>query len=384
MVQFLPTDRSFLYLASKLADPFCVAYQALRYRLLMPFDHFGKDNHYVDLAKRASILAISSLAAIVGLSFPISTLTFISSLGFGYLSCRAIGFAIQKEGYTHVTLNAPEKVVNNLKIMSWNLCGVAAGFPYEFGGVLPWKDRLPAIVDSIQRADPDILVIQEEYDSELGEALIDKLKNNFSHAYLHLGKSVGGVGSGVMIFSKCKADNFSYENFKNCGYFNKRGFATLEIKTKDNQPVRIIGTHLAYKGLSRPIEEIRQEELLQMFDGLNDKTEIPTILAADTNIERSSTAIDRKYLENFIDQEYVDEEPTCSDNFKAMWRDEPQDMNKMRTIDHVTLLKTKDSESWNNIQMIYDKSIKAFHSNSEPYEALSDHQPIIATMNFLS
>lgn len=388
-------DRFFLNIASKLADPFAAAYEALRYRTVMPLRRFGGDPSFVcETAKRISIVAGAVFAASMCIAFPLTVGPFAAAgtlaLGIGHLACRSIGFALQRNGYTHVRLNAPEKeTAGSLKVMSWNICGIGGGFSYEFGGVIPWQKRLESVVATVQTADPDVLVIQEEYDTALGEALIGRLKNHYAHAYFHLGQSVGGVGSGVMIFSKCATHRFAYEDYKNCGYFNRRGFATLEIKAKpaDEEPAfRIIGTHMAYKGISQPIYEIRKNELEQIFTGLNERQPadaIPTIFAGDTNIERSSDEIDRKYLAGFIAQEYMGG-PTCSDDLKEEWKGRPVDPANLRTIDHVSLIRSSDQLPLpvriDGVRLQYDERFKSFQPDDEPALALSDHHPIVATV----
>jgi len=172
-------DRNCFYLASLCAEPFCKAFELLRYRLVMSIDP-TKFDHYPtvmqDVAYRSSIVAGAVFFTYVGLSMPMMTLLGVGVVGIASKVFRAIGCYLQKDGYTHMSGKVLEKPVGtDLKVMTWNILGLCGGMHYDHGGVVAWPLRLDRIVQQIKSEDPDVLVLQEIYDGALGEALVAQL-----------------------------------------------------------------------------------------------------------------------------------------------------------------------------------------------------------------
>lgn len=197
-------DRSFLDLSSKMTEPFCSLWGLLRFRLIAPLDPQKFDNctsKMKEIATRVFIGLSAVLGSLLIVAMPMPILGGAIALGTISKALRAIGFALQNGGFTHARGAAPEKELDPLnpwiKIMSWNLCAVGGGMSLNHGGVVDWRLRLDAIVRRIKNEDPDVLILQEVYDTAFGEALIERLNSNYAHFYLHLGPNIwGSVGGG--------------------------------------------------------------------------------------------------------------------------------------------------------------------------------------------
>jgi endonuclease/exonuclease/phosphatase family metal-dependent hydrolase len=314
---------------------------------------------------------------------PLPCFLAIATFGVGSKIFRAIGLALQKENFTHVLGNAPEKELDGkVKIMNWNVCGIGGGFSYDHGGVIDWRSRLDRIVEKIEQEDPDVLVLQEVYDASLGEALIERLTNRYAHFFFHLGKTIMGSVGGCMVLSKCGIHYFSNTDFSTNNWKLKRGFSILEIKAspQDNLPIaRIIGTHLIHtddekgrsnrlKQISQIIEHIRKEKLA-----------LPTFLAGDLNIERDGE--EGKVLLPYLHHGFTQPEPTCTNRLVWQWDRNAQSVWN-ETIDYISLFKEQASIP------VVEKGIeftdchlsRAYDENYDTRIALSDHHAVVATV----
>ena len=230
-------DRRCLDISSKLAEPFCFVYHQLRYRLIASLDPQKFENCNSRI-KEVAIRALIGLSIVFGVLLcailPIPVLCGVVALALGSRLLRVLGFALQKDGYTHIRGKAAEKELTekdpNVKVSTWNICGPGGGMSLDHGGVIDWRSRLQGIVDKINDEDPGVLLLQEIYDTALSEALVDKLGDKYAHFYTHLGpNNLGSVG-GCMVASKYATHKFSHISFENNSWALNRGFATLEIK----------------------------------------------------------------------------------------------------------------------------------------------------------
>ncbi len=381
-------DRTFLDLSSKLAEPFCSVYEQLRYRLLAPLDPNKFDNSInqtQEIATRTLIGAGAIFGAFLCTSFFIPAFCGIALLGAGCKLLRAIGFAIQKDGFTHVRGQAPEKALDpedqQIKVATWNLCGIGGGMALDHGGVTHWRTRLDGVIDKINWEDPDVLILQEIYDTALAEAIVEKLQNRYAHFFMHLGPNVNGMGSGVMILSKYPVHSFSNESFANNDWSLNRGISTLEIKARpeDSQPcARIIGTHLinGYEAVDR---EKRAVQVAQIVDGLAKKTlALPTVIAGDFNMERDKEG---KTLLDFLHPGFQEAEPTRTNRLMVQWNGKV-DCEWEETIDYLSLFRRTLADGRQiaaideNIRLENVHLIEAFDSTYNTKTALSDHHGI--------
>src|SRR3990167_10562319 len=119
-------DRSFLSLSSKMSDFFSWTYGMLGYRLVAPLDPNKFDNTTSKIGEigiRTFIVLGTALSLCFAGTYIILTAVV---LGVGSKMFRSIGFAFQKEGFTHVRGQATEKVLENgqASILTWNIRGV--------------------------------------------------------------------------------------------------------------------------------------------------------------------------------------------------------------------------------------------------------------------
>ena len=367
-----PTHRIFLKISSILAEPLCRTYGTLRYRLMAPlspniFHHY--DTTLKELGYRL-LLGISAFA--ICAAFPMQTLGGAALLGLSSKFFRAIGFYLQDQSYTHVCGQAKEEALGNeLKLMTWNVCGIGGGLSYDHGGVVDWQSRLAGLVEKISKENPDVLLLQEIYDGTLAELLIDRLKDRYAHFFCHLGASVMGSVGGLMVISKFPVYRFENENFSTNDWTLQRGFATLEIgNTEDSLPkIRIIGTHLIH-GDSPTQISARASQIEQIAKSI--KGAVLTILMGDFNIERDSD--EGKHLLRYFDHAYLGNDPTCTNRMMQQWDLEKKNV-WAETIDNISILKNSSSP-----KVLECHLSQAFDDSFDTKTALSDHHAVVASL----
>lgn len=377
-------DRTFLDLSSKCAEPFCYAFRYLRFRMAAPLDGTKFENRQSLIQEIAlrSLLGVGTLFALYT-AFPF-ILGASLLLGAGTKLLRAAGYFCQKNGFTHVRGSAPEKSLDpaspELKVLSWNHCGVGGGMSQDHGGVIDWRYRIDAIAASIKKENPDVLVLQEYYDTAFTEALITKLGDTYAHFFIHLGQNLMGSESGVIVLSKYAVHDFSYSAFQNNDWKLNRGFATLEIKAtpQDGKACcRIIGTHLIH-GDRADDRAKRMAQISQIVDDLSARKEtIPTLLAGDSNIERNGE--EGLVLTPYLTHGYLGNEPTCTNRLVAQWDREAKG-TWAEMIDIVSLFKEQSGLPVREARVKECHLVKAFDDTYNTKTALSDHHGISAVI----
>jgi endonuclease/exonuclease/phosphatase family metal-dependent hydrolase len=389
-------DRTFLDLSSKMAEPFCAAWHAFAFRLVAPLDPQKFENYTSltnEVVARALIGLGGTLGSVLAYSAPAPVGCSIVMLGVGSRLSRAVGFALQKGGYTHVRGVALEKWLDprnpQVKVMSWNICGIGGGLSLDHGGVVHWRFRLSRIVAIIKAKDPDVLVLQEVYDTALAEALVDRLKSDYAHFFMHLGPNVwGGVGGG-MVISKCAVHHFSHTSFTNNRWTLNRGFACLELKATPEEVLpcaRVIGTHFIH-GSEPEDQKNRIEQLAQIVGHVKHRTfAVPTVLAGDLNMERDEK--EGKILSSCLHHLYRGFWPTCTNRLTAQWDSKARSVWG-ETIDYISLFKSSLPEG---VQLpVIDKEVileechlvEAFDASYNTKRALSDHHGLAVVIKGL-
>lgn len=375
-------DRTFLDLSSKAAEPIVWGYGLIRYRTVAPldpkkFNHF--ENKIVEIAYRI-LIAVIALVAIVPILFTAIVLGTTSKV------LRVIGFALQKNNYTHIRGQAPEKTLDGkAKILTWNVCGIGGGMHYDHGGVIDWRSRVDWIAEKILAEDPDVITLQEIYDTALAEALIKKLGPHYAHFFIHLGANVmGGVG-GEMVISKCAVHRFTNTSFENNSWQLNRTFTTLDIKAKPDDALpcaRIIGTHLIHDDNAK-----RMVQVAQIVDRVARETlPLPTVLAGDLNLERDKPD-EGGVLNRYLIHSYQGDEPTCTGELVHQW--DPRSTEPLKeTIDYISLFRRSLPDGRQlpvieeGVQMVDTHLVKAFDETFNTKTAISDHHGLTTTLRW--
>ncbi len=365
-------DRNLLDLSSKCVEPLVWVW-GLGYKVIAPLDPNKFDNYENKIAEVARRALILFSVAFCLLTAPLLVTSAVATLGIASKVLRAIGFAFQNNKYTHVRGLAPEKTLsqNRAKVMTWNVCGIGGGLHYDHGGVNHWRDRLEGLIQRIETEDPDVLVLEEIYDTALAEALVEKLQTRYAHFFLHLGANVVGSVGGCMVLSKCAVHRFTNTSFHNNHWSLNRTFATLEIKARpeDQAPcARIIGTHFIHDDNSARIQQMRQA-----LGSLEFVPPLPTVLMGDLNFERDNPE-EGGVLHRYFEPGYLEQEPTCTNKMLKQWDETRDDPDQF--IDDIALhCAHKPNVALRDVHLV-----RAFGPDFNTKTALSDHHGLAATL----
>lgn len=382
-------DRTCLSISSTLTEPFCGLFHLFRFRLVAPLDP-QKFENCTTVANEVAMRTLIALGGVLGAYLtcvaPVPVLCSVALLGVASKAFRAVGFALQKGGYTHIRGEAPEKSLDlrdpQVKVVSWNICGVGGGMSLDHGGVTPWRSRIDAIVQKIKDEDPDVLILQEVYDTALAEAIIDRLKSEYAHFFAHLGPNLWGSVGGGMVLSKCAVHHFSHTSFDSNQWTLNRGFASLELKAAPQGALpctRIIGTHLIHGG-EKVDQKNRVEQVAQIVNYVaRQRLAMATVLAGDLNVERDEE--EGGILSSRLHHSYRALQPTCTERMAAQW-----DLKVRRLwdemIDYISLFKSAQPDG-QRLPVVDDgvtfencHLVEAFDASYNTKTALSDHHGI--------
>ncbi len=352
-------DRTFLHLSSQCAEPLCFASWCY-FRVISPLKPNEFDQLETKIAEVAYrvFLVLGAICAAISIVVPVVLIL----LGVASKVLRAVGFMFQKDNYTYVRGSALEKPLK--QIMTWNICGVGGGLHYNHGGVIDWRGRLDGIVKLILSENPDVLVLQEIYDTALGEAIVEKLKDHYAHFFMHLGANVMGSVGGLMVLSKCPVQSFTNVSFRNNDWSLNRTFASLETNG-----TRIIGTHFIHNDAPA-----RKKQLEQILDYLQKSPSIPTILMGDLNMERNSSG--GALLAAHFEPSYTANEPTRTNHMLKTWDKKLEDPGDF--IDYISAYRRSGASLQNT------RLVKAYDEQFSTKTALSDHNALVAEIKSLS
>lgn len=377
-------DRRFFSLSSGMADIFSWTYGMLGGRLVAPLDPNKFDNA-TSKANEIGIRALIVLGALTSFLFA-GTYILLTAvvLSAGSKLFRSAAFHFQKDGFTHIRGSGPEKILKGgeATVMTWNLRGHGGGLHYAEGGVVHWRSRIDRITDSIKAEDPDVIVLQEIYDTALMEALVDRLGAQYAHFYTHCGET------GCMVITKCAVHSFTHTNFSETDQKVKRGFETIEIKASpgDSLPcARIIGTQLSP---GKKAEQMRMEQVAQIVNKLaSQKLAMPTLFVGSMNVDRDSKG-EGATLSKYLYHSYRDNKPTHSDELVSQWA--PIYEGQEESSDFVSFFKRNpdgDARVFpvleKGIKLLGSHLVRGFDENYNTKTALSDHHAIVTTFSGL-
>lgn len=380
-------DRKCFNLSASMMNVFSWTYGMLGGRLIAPIDPNKFDNassRIVEVGIRAFIL-LGAVASIYFVGTPVLLGAVVLSV-WGTVF-RALGVALQRHRFTHIRGQAPEKELKgSLRIMEWNIRGHGGGHHYAEGGVIHWKERIDRIVETILKADPDVLILQEVYDASLIEALVERLPQ-FAHFYTHLGSNLWGEESGILVVTKGPVHQFTHTDFANTDAKVKRGFSFLELKenSKATTPcLRIFATQFS----SGKTAHLRKAQMEQIIDKLaKEEKVLPTLFVGSLNIARDSLE-EGAYLARYLYHSYLANEPTHSEALVSQWA--PIYDGQEASNDFISFFKRQplgDSRIFpvkeKGVRLVGSELVRGFDPDYSTKTARSDHHAIVTEVSGL-
>ncbi len=213
------------------------------------------------------------------------------------IALRALGGQIQKEAYLYQQGEATGKILprqSDFSMLSWNICGIPAGYSITNGGVLPWDFRIDDIADKIIEKDADVNCLYEVFDIQTASYLCEKLKKKgYAHFYFNIANRPIGSSSGILVASKYNIKNPEFTVFPQDSlvgttkYCNKGVFA-FDLESEGRNFARIFATHLQHSEVSQfpTAEEVeaRRKQMQVIIDKVNTVRDRTIVVTGDLNL----------------------------------------------------------------------------------------------------
>lgn len=353
--------------AAHLTDPICRAHETYRRIHLIDALASQSSSFYTLLAKTSLVAKL----------FGFGTLALFTTIPGIFL--RTLGAALQRSPFIHLHGDSAEKSLpqdRSFSLLSWNICCVGAGYPITDGGVLPWSDRIDAIVDKILEKDADVNCLYETFDTKGAFYLANRLRaKGYTHIYFNMGPRALGVSSGILVASKYSIDNpeftpFSQETLVGRTKFATKGVFSFDLFDRKFPFARIHATHLQHSAEpSFPTaEEIsaREKQMNIILGKLPSLTNRCTLVTGDLNLD------DNEYLASSWHKRFTkgdafspSEKTWGGDAFCAKMMD--QRPSAPLNLDHTLLLSA-------SARLIHTTLVKTdFEGTTFQPHALSDH-----------
>ncbi len=168
----------------------------------------------------------------------------------------------------------------SISVLTWNLW-------HRFG---PWEQRLPAIVDTIRRLDPDIAALQEVWlaDGTSSAQLIAEAVG--LHAAVDNRLVYDGVGFGNAVVSRWPILRTDSAPLPALDAQDEQRLVVLAEVDAPRGPVQVYSTHLNWRHDHSHVRQAQVAELCRMVEA-NRPRDYPAVVCGDLNAEPHSDEI---------------------------------------------------------------------------------------------
>ncbi len=169
---------------------------------------------------------------------------------------------------------------DSLTVLTWNLW-------WRFG---PWEKRLPAIVETIRRLDPDVAALQEVWVADgtssahvIGEAL------GYEVAVAHR-LELDGVGFGNAVLSRWPIEETDTAPLPAGDENDEERSVVLAVVDAPRDPVQVYSTHLSWRHDHSSVRQLQVAELCRMVADHRPRA-FPPVVCGDLNAEPHSDEV---------------------------------------------------------------------------------------------
>ncbi len=271
--------------ASYLTDPVCKGHEFSRrisiVDVLNPADHL-----LCNLARK-----IALFMGMIGW-YSLAIVTTLPGIAL-----REVGARLQKNPFTYFHAEGPDKVLpedRTFSLLSWNICGTTSGHVITDGGVLPLTYRINEIINKIVEKDADVNCLNEVYDIQTANYMIERLKQTgYHHFYFNMGPGGIRVPSGIFIASKYKINHPEFTQYPQDSLVgrtkhNSKGVFAFDLESRRENFARIYSSHLQHSEESQfPTEEeveSRKKQMQIIIDKMDKIRDRCLVLTGDLNL----------------------------------------------------------------------------------------------------
>jgi len=170
---------------------------------------------------------------------------------------------------------------SSFSVLSWNLW-------WRFG---PWEERLPAIVETIRRLDPDVAALQEVWVTEDGSSAHHLAEALGYHVAVGHRLNLDGVGFGNAVLSRWPiTDTATIPLPAGEVDHDEERLVLLAVLDAPFDPVQVYSTHLSWR---HDESSVRQAQVRTICEAIAERRPrpFPPVLCGDFNAEPDSDEI---------------------------------------------------------------------------------------------
>lgn len=268
---------------------------------------------------------------------------------------------------------------NSFNLLTWNIFMIPA--PANFS---KQKKRIPLIIENLIANSNDIVILQEAFDQDIVDKLINSLKKIYPYheRLIKKEKFYQVLPSGVLVFSKFPLkilDEVVYNECNHVDCFAAKGFLLLEVTLESNHKIQLGCTHLQSRTELKH-QTTRYSQLLQIKKSIDKfhSSDIPLILAGDFNIEFDSPEFPKLKEMLAINQVITDKGLSVTTAPVNTCYNTPGTSDEApKWIDYIFLLKKNAKINLTNIKV---RNFLGFIENK--YCTLSDHFAVQGTVHY--
>ena len=268
-----------------------------------------------------------------------------------------------------------------MKILTWNV------WDTPFWIATKRHERMHRLGGFLKERDPDIICLQESFDTKHREMIHEALgKNEYCTTDQDdLMRRVFVFGrmdqtGGLVIFSKFQIKNTTFTPFKNPilssiqERIGRKGYLTAEIETT-NGPLLVINTHL-YSLQSIHASAVRIYQLKQIFKATAEKRKsMPSVFTGDLNEDALKNPVRSKEI--LKEDSFIDSTELTGEKIEPSYRPEnPLTHTRFNNGEDPLRL---DYVLFGNLQRL---GLRATSNDvlPQPEKPLSDHDPVMVTL----
>jgi len=178
----------------------------------------------------------------------------------------------------------PPRIETRVRVMTWNLW-------WRFG---PWEARQPAILETIRRVDPDVVCLQEVWETRDGENQPAKIaaELGFEHAHVAgLGLDLAPESLGNAILSRWPITSFEARELPAPWDMNELRTVLRADIDGPRGPIEVFCTHLNWRLDQSHVRVMQLRAVCELIDETKSRRTYPPILCGDLNAEPESDEI---------------------------------------------------------------------------------------------
>ena len=169
----------------------------------------------------------------------------------------------------------------SISVLTWNLW-------WRFG---PWEERLPAIVETIRRLDPDVAALQEVWVADgtsSAHVIAEALGRHVTVAHR---LELDGVGFGNAVLSRWPIVDTDVAPLpSDGGHHDEQRLALLAVLDAPRGPVQVVSTHLSWRHDESATRQAQVRALCELVARHRPRT-YPPVVCGDFNAEPDSDEI---------------------------------------------------------------------------------------------